>query len=85
MEKEELAEEMGVNLFCDGCGLMPTECICGFTEEDFKIHPEKKLAEPKETLCSDCGQLRLNYIGATECGNCGSKNIKVGEVGELKK
>lgn len=60
-------------------------------EKDFvkametKIHPDKKLEEPKETLCLDCGQLRLNYIGATECGNCGSKNIKVGKIGELEK
>jgi Zn finger protein HypA/HybF involved in hydrogenase expression len=55
------------------------------TEQDVKIHEEKKLHEPKETLCLDCGQLRLNYIGATECGNCGSKNIKVGKIGELEK
>lgn len=51
---------------------------------EIKNHPNEKMHEPKETKCADCRQLRLNYIGAKECGNCGSKNIQVGEVGELE-
>lgn len=39
MTREELAEEMGIDpksLYCQGCGLDPLDCVCGFTEEDFE-------------------------------------------------
>jgi len=38
-----------------------------------------------DTYCYDCGQLRLNILRKgkpTECGNCKSKNIEVGPVGD---
>ena len=38
-----------------------------------------------EYFCNDCGQLRLNLVERTTCGNCGKSNIVVGEVGALDK
>lgn len=35
MTRDELAEEMGIDLFCKGCRLDPSHCVCDFTEEDF--------------------------------------------------
>lgn len=52
---------------------------------DIKIHEQLGYKEAHETLCSDCGQLRLSYVDSDQCGNCGSKNIIIGKLGELKK
>lgn len=41
MTQQELAEEQGINIFCQGCGLMPDCCVCGMKEEDF----DKKLGD----------------------------------------
>jgi hypothetical protein len=35
MNREDIAEEMGIDLFCKGCRLDPSHCVCGFTEDDF--------------------------------------------------
>jgi len=38
-----------------------------------------------EYLCSDCHQLRLSYVAADTCRNCGSKNIVKGKPGTLER
>lgn len=40
MNIDELAEEMGIDIFCKGCRLMPIDCVCGFTEKDFMTQEE---------------------------------------------
>jgi ribosomal protein L37AE/L43A len=42
--------------------------------------------EPKfEYFCWNCGQLRLSFTELWTCGNCGSIDIKKGDVGSLNK
>lgn len=46
----------------------------------------KDSSELVEYFCFSCGQLRLSCNGVrTNCGNCGSKDIKHGKVGSLDK
>ncbi len=64
----------------------PGESNIGTTPGSIYKGETKMPDETHEYFCKDCLQLRLAVRDArTSCGNCGSKNIIIGKVGDLDK
>jgi hypothetical protein len=51
--------------FCDGCGLPPDECVCGFKPEDFEDTKEKR--RMRKTMENKLKELKEEYETQDNC------------------
>lgn len=87
---------MGIDLFCKGCRLDPSHCVCGFTEEDFKTDAElfeaTKFTQKELDFIDDMTQAIFDQANADEhrpyviTALCGSilSNLVRGSEGMLE-